>query len=94
MNAISEATERVGISARAAETDMITRESEEHKIVGGSRTQQQFVNRAQATVDLAAENLSDFATTMSPHVEQFKTQNRVLFDNLRCAFRRRCSTRP
>lgn len=88
MNAISKETERVGdeTRARSSETDLINEELEKQKAIGGSRAQQQFVAQARATVDRAARNLEDFTAAMTPNVEQFRTQNRAFFDNMRRAF--------
>jgi hypothetical protein len=88
MNAITRETERVGeqIRARSAETDEITAQLEKEKAVGGNRAQQRFLAQARETVDRAAGNLEDFASAMSPRVEEFKVQNRAMFDNMRHAF--------
>ena len=85
LHAITQETNRIGgeIRARSAEIDLINKEWEQQQAVGGSRVQQQFLAKAQKIVDLSAGNLNDFATAMAPNVEEFKVQNRALFDNRR-----------
>ena len=88
LNAIAQETNRVGdqIRERSAEVDLINEELKQQKAVGGSSDQQQFLAKARKTIDLSADNLNDFATAMAPNVEEFKVQNRAMFDNMRRAF--------
>lgn len=88
MNTISKETERVGdeIRARSSESNQVMAELEKQKVIGSTKAHQQFLAQARATIDRAAGNLDDYATAMKPNVEQFKVQNRSLFDNMKRAF--------
>ena len=88
MTALGAATERIGekMSARTAEINELQADFEQHKNVGGSRAQQQFIGKNRAIVDQAAEDLDEFVRAMAPRVAEYTTQNRALFENYRRAF--------
>jgi hypothetical protein len=88
MTALGVATEHIGekMSTRSEEIDALREDFEQHKNVGGSRTQQQFISKNRAIVDQAAEDLDEFVRAMAPRVAEYTTQNRSLFENYRRAF--------
>ena len=96
LNAIAQETTLVGdqIRARSAEINLNNEELKQQKAVGGNRVQQQFLAKMRKTVDLSADNLNDFATAMAPNVEEFKIQNRAMFDNMRRVFQARTELGP
>ena len=85
MARISQDTERMGeqLRARTVEIDLIQQEHEKVKHLGGSRAQQELVEKARETADHAAANLDEFVAAMTPSVEQYRLQGRALFTNLR-----------
>ena len=70
------------MEARTGESNTLQERHELVKNVGGSRTQQEFVGKAQAIVNHAANDLNEFVSALEPLVDRYKTTSLGLFSNL------------
>jgi hypothetical protein len=81
---ISKHTEQMNeqLRLRTAETELLLQEFERHKHIGGSRVQQEYVEKARNIVDRAASHLEEFVNAMIPDIEQYRISSREMFTNL------------
>jgi len=80
-------TETVGqrIRERTAQSDAILQEQNRTKGVGGSRDQQQQLALAKEVVNAAADDIATYGDAMAAALGQYRTTNRVVFENFRFA---------
>lgn len=75
-----------GIRARTAESEALQNEQAQMKAVRGSREQQQFVSRAKAIVDDAAQDLDEYTDALTDTLAQYGKHGRAMLGSLRAAF--------